>query len=174
MGGGANQTEGVRVRLSRNGESHEEWIASGWKVSLPTSAQTTQLTYGFRIEPLPVGVELTDFEVERQEGNDSPAAFKSSLRVSDAEGNAGTGSCSMNQPFNFPGHWWNTFTGLTYKVSQASWNPDNLSQSSVQILRDPGWLFKWIGSLLICSGIFTLFYLRPTPRGGRGEPKPAV
>ena len=174
MGGGPNETEGVRVRLSRNGESHEEWIASGWNVSLPTSAQTTHLTYGFRIEPLPVGVELTDFEVERQEGIDSPAAFTSSLRVSDAEGNAGTGSCSMNQPFNFPGHWWNTFTGFTYKVSQASWNPDNLSQSSVQILRDPGWLFKWIGSLLICCGIFTLFYLRPTPRGGRGEPKPAV
>ena len=46
-------------------------------------------------------------------------------------------------------------------MSQASWNPENLNQSSVQILRDPGWLFKWIGSLVICAGIFTLFYLRP-------------
>ncbi len=161
---GGNEVEGVRVRLSRRGVSHEEWIASGWNLSMPTGDQPTHVTYGFRVDPLPVGFELTDFEVERQEGNDNPAAFKSSLRATDGEGNTGTGSCSMNQPFNFPGHWWNTFTGLTYKVSQAQWNPDNLAQSSIQILRDPGWTFKWMGSLLICTGIFTLFYLRPSPR----------
>ena len=57
-----------------------------------------------------------------------------------------------------------TFSGLTYKISQASWNPENLDQSSVQILRDPGWSLKWIGSLLICFGIFMLFYLRPVPK----------
>jgi len=34
----------------------------------------------------------------------------------------------------------------------------------VQILRDPGWSMKWIGSLLICLGIFMLFYLRPVPK----------
>jgi hypothetical protein len=45
-------------------------------------------------------------------------------------------------------------------MSQASWNPDNLGQSTIQILRDPGWLLKWIGSLLIVSGIFMLFYLK--------------
>ena len=51
-------------------------------------------------------------------------------------------------------------------MSQASWNPENLNQSSVQILRDPGWLFKWIGSCLVCAGIFTLFYLRPAKVSG--------
>jgi hypothetical protein len=45
-------------------------------------------------------------------------------------------------------------------MSQASWNPENLGQSTIQILRDPGWLLKWIGSLLIVSGIFMLFYLK--------------
>ena len=45
-------------------------------------------------------------------------------------------------------------------MSQASWNPENLGQSTVQILRDPGWLLKWIGSVLICTGIFMLFYLK--------------
>ena len=46
-------------------------------------------------------------------------------------------------------------------MSQASWNPQDRNQSVVQVLRDPGWLLKWIGSLVICTGIFTLFYLRP-------------
>jgi hypothetical protein len=56
---------------------------------------------------------------------------------------------------------------MTFKMSQASWNPENLGQSTIQILRDPGWSLKWIGSLLICSGVFMLFYVkkfrRPTP-----------
>jgi hypothetical protein len=45
-------------------------------------------------------------------------------------------------------------------MSQASWNPDNLGQSTIQILRDPGWLAKWIGSLLIVTGVFLLFYVK--------------
>ncbi len=52
------------------------------------------------------------------------------------------------------------WTGLTFKMSQASWNPENLGQSTIQILRDPGWLLKWVGSILICSGIFMLFYVK--------------
>jgi hypothetical protein len=31
----------------------------------------------------------------------------------------------------------------------------------VQVLRDPGWMLKWVGCLMICYGIFTMFYLRP-------------
>lgn len=160
----ANHTEGVKVRLSKGAESHEDWAAIGWTVSLPTGGKPTQLSYGFQIEQLPIGLQLTDFRVERDEGNDNPAGFKSDLKLTDIDGATGTGSCSMNTPFSYPGHWWNTFSGMTFKMSQASWNPENLNQSTVQILRDPGWLFKWIGSLLIVGGIFTLFYLRPAPK----------
>ncbi|MEP6937270.1 MAG: hypothetical protein ABI871_04295, partial [Chthoniobacterales bacterium] len=65
---------------------------------------------------------------------------------------------------------WRTWTGLTYKMSQASWNPENLGQSTIQILRDPGWLLKWIGSLLVVTGIFMLFYLRGFRRPGKSAP----
>jgi hypothetical protein len=157
-----NHTEGVKVRLSRDGESHEEWAAAGWTVTLPTTPQATRLAYDYEVDPLPIGLQLTNFDVEFNEGTADPASFKSTLLVTDMEGNSGTGACSMNHPFNFPGHWWNTFSGLTFKMSQASWNPDNMSQSVIQILRDPGWILKWIGSLLIVSGIFSLFYLRPS------------
>ncbi len=153
--------EGLRVRLSKGGENREEWVPTGWAITLPTSPQPTRLAYDFQIEPLPIGLQLEGFEVTFNEGTDNPANFKSNLKVTDVEGATGAGSCSMNHPFNFPGHWWNTFSGLTFKMSQASWNPEDLNQSVVQILRDPGWLLKWIGSLLVCVGIFTMFYLRP-------------
>jgi len=40
----------------------------------------------------------------------------------------------------------------------------------VQILRDPGWLLKWIGSLLVVIGVFMMFYLQPYREQTEGEP----
>ena len=157
----ANLTEGIKVEFSHGDEHDEEWLASGWQVDLPASSETLHASFGPKIYPLPVSLSLQDFQVERSEGTDTPAGFKSTLLVRDAAGNSATGSCSMNEPMNFPDEMWRRWTGLTYKISQASWNPDNLHQSSVQILLDPGWLFKWVGSLMVCLGIFTMFYLRP-------------
>ena len=128
------------------------------------------VAYGWKIIGLPIGLELLDFEVKRNEGSDSPAGFKSTLRVVTADGETATGACWMNHPFSFPGTWWRTWTGLTYKISQASWNPENLNQSTVQILRDPGWLLKWIGSLLVVIGVFMMFYLQPYRKQTEGEP----
>ena len=178
-GGGAtganqdNPSEGVRVRLSKNGEDREEWVPTNWSITLPTTPQPTRLSYENEINPLPIGLQLTDFHVAFNEGTDNPASFQSDLKVTDLEGGTATGSCSMNNPFNFPGHWWNTFSGQTFKMSQASWNPEDRNQSVVQILRDPGWLLKWIGSLLICLGIFTMFYLRPVKMPVERPARPA-
>ena len=165
----ADLPDGVRIRIEQNGERFEQWVPAGWQITVPTSPNETQIAYGWKTIPLPIGLELLDFEVKRNEGSDSPAGFKSTVRVSTAEGDTATGSCWMNNPFSFPGAWWRTWTGLTYKMSQASWNPDNLGQSTVQILRDPGWLLKWIGSLLIVAGVFMMFYLQPYRKQTVGE-----
>ena len=163
----ANVPDGVRVRVQQGGQTHEQWVPSGWQIAMPISPAPIQVAFGWKQHQLPIALELLDFEVQRNEGSDSPAGFKSTVRVTDREGGTATGQCWMNNPFSYPGQWWRTWTGLTYKMSQASWNPENLGQSTIQILRDPGWLLKWIGSLLICTGIFMLFYLkgfrRPTP-----------
>ena len=176
----ADLSDGVRVRLQQNGETLERWAPAGWQIEIPirqgadsssqTSPNQTMFVYGWRTVSLPIGLELLDFEVKRNEGSDSPAGFKSTLRVSTADGETATGSCWMNNPFSFPGNWWRTWTGLTYKISQASWNPENLNQSSVQILRDPGWLLKWIGSLLVVIGVFMMFYLQPYRKQTEGQP----
>ena len=162
--------DGIRVRVVQGDQTFEQWLPSGWQIAIPTSPHETQLAYGFKTIALPIGLELLDFEVKRNEGSDSPAGFKSTLRVSTAEGEATTGQCWMNNPFSFPADSLHTWTGHTFKISQASWNPDNLNQSTVQILRDPGWLFKWIGSLLVVSGVFMMFYLRPYRKQTVGEP----
>jgi hypothetical protein len=162
--------DGVRVRIQQNGETLERWAPAGWQIAIPTSPSPTMVAYGWKTVSLPIGLELLDFEVKRNEGSDSPAGFKSTLRIVTADGETATGSCWMNHPFSYPGTWWRTWTGLTYKISQASWNPENLGQSTVQILRDPGWLLKWIGSLLVVIGVFMMFYLQPYRKQTEGEP----
>jgi hypothetical protein len=162
--------DGVRVRFEQNGEKLEQWVPAGWQITVPTSPNETRVAYGFETIPLPIGLELLDFEVKRNEGSDSPAGFKSTLRVSTLDAETAQGQCWMNNPFSYPGSWLNTWSGQTYKISQASWNPENLNQSTVQILRDPGWILKWIGSLLIVTGVFMMFYLRPYRKQTVGEP----
>jgi hypothetical protein len=156
--------EGILISAARGSDVVKQWVPLGWQVSVPTEPQPLLIGYGNKQIPLPIGLQLRDFQVDWNEGTDTPAGFKSTLDVVDRDtGDVTTGQCWMNHPMSVPGAWWNTFTGLTYKLSQASWNPQNLSQSSIQILRDPGWSLKWIGSLVIVSGIFSLFYLRPYP-----------
>ena len=157
---GPELPDGVRIRIEQSGKASEQWVPAGWQVAMPAGPADVQVAYGWKQIPLPIGLELLDFEVQRNEGSDSPAGFKSTVRVTTAEGQTATGQCWMNNPFSYPGEWWRIWSGLTFKMSQASWNPDNLGQSTIQILRDPGWLWKWIGSLLIVSGIFMLFYLK--------------
>ena len=166
----AELPDGVRVRVQQRGETFEQWVPAGWQITVPTSPSETMIAYGWKTIPLPIGLELLDFEVKRNEGSDSPAGFKSTLRVTNSDGETATGSCWMNNPFSYPAGLLHTWTGLTYKLSQASWNPDNLAQSTVQILRDPGWLLKWIGSLLVVIGVFMMFYLQPYRKQTEGEP----
>src|SRR6267378_2790625 len=166
----ADFPDGVRVRIQQNGETLEQWVPAGWQIAIPTAPNKTMIAYGWEVIGLPIGLQLLDFEVKRNEGSDSPAGFKSTLQIVTADGETATGSCWMNNPFSYPGAWWHTWTGLTYKISQASWNPENLGQSTVQILRDPGWLLKWIGSLLVVIGVFMMFYLQPYRKQTEGEP----
>ena len=160
QGEGSNVPDGVKIRVQQGPSAIEQWVPAGWQIAVPTEPEPIQVAFGWKQQPLPIALELLDFEVQRNEGSESPAGFKSSVRVTDREGGTATGQCWMNNPFSYPGAMWRTWTGLTYKMSQASWNPENLNQSTIQILRDPGWLLKWVGSLLICTGIFMLFYLK--------------
>jgi hypothetical protein len=166
----ADLPDGVRIRIEQNGEKFDQWVPAGWQITVPTSPNETMIAFGWKTLALPIGLELLNFEVKRNEGSDSPAGFKSTLRISAADGDSATGQCWMNNPFSYPAGWWRTWSGLTYKISQASWNPENLAQSTVQILRDPGWLLKWIGSLLVVAGVFMMFYLQPYRKQTEGRP----
>lgn len=165
MGGTAIPAIRARLREVDGSEGQPVWIRSGRGEEVFGTTQVIFTGFGLRTQPVPFTVSLLDFQVPRDEGTDTPANFIATLAFRDL--NSGTTVrrfSRMNHPASYPGDWWHVMTGVNYKFSQASWNPENLDETTLQVLYDPGWLFKWIGSLMICTGIFIMFYFKPYAR----------
>lgn len=157
-------TPGLRVRLvdpaGAAGAPH--WLASGDTLTLNGDGVAARIGYGLELRPVPFEIRLRNFEVPRLEGTDTPANFIASVEFRDPKtGATKQDVAQMNHPASWPGDALAVTTGWNYKFSQAQWNPDNLDETTLQVLYDPGWLLKWTGSLAICCGIFIMFYLRP-------------
>jgi len=155
---------GFRVRLERSdGRSGDaRWVGPGSMVPLVVGADTARIGYGLEARPLPFSIGLKKFEVPRNEGTQTPSNFIATVEFIDPRtGVQREGTARMNHPASFPGTPWANFTGFNYKFSQAEWNPLDLGETTLQVLYDPGWMLKWIGSLAICLGIALMFYFRP-------------
>ncbi|MBI4659366.1 MAG: cytochrome c biogenesis protein ResB [Verrucomicrobia bacterium] len=156
---------GVLVQVNQGDQTVRQWIASGVPAEMHVGDELLQLSFGQPFHPLDFDLTLDAFEVERDEGTQNPAGFKSHVRFTDpASKTSLQREIWMNHPADYPDFPGASLLGTTYKFSQASWNPNNLNQTTLQVVRDPGWSLKWIGSLLLCGGIFTMFYLKPHPR----------
>ena len=158
---------GFRARLETPGGTRgpDRWVESGEVTSLTDGSNVVRVAYGLESKPLPFSLRLLNFEIPRDEGTDSPANFLATVEFQDAKtGATKTGVAEMNRPASFPGTFAANLTGINYKFSQAEWNPKNLDETTLQVLYDPGWLFKWLGSLGIVAGISIMFYWKP---GGR-------
>ncbi len=160
---------GIRALLlgsDGNPRGEPVWMPAGQNVFLGDGEHVVRAAFGHRIRPLPFGITLLKFEVPRDEGTDRPADFRSTVRFDEASsGRSVEALVRMNHPASFPPGVWGQLSGQTYKFSQAEWNPQNLRETTLQVLHDPGWLPKWVGSVMICLGIGVMFYL--TPRNGK-------
>ena len=169
---------GIRAHLTGPGaDSEPVWIPAGSWRELVHGQDLVRVGFGQKVVPLNFLITLEDFQVPRDEGTDTPADYISSLRFDDMKtGEVVRGTAHMNSPAMFPGGFWRSLVGWNYKFSQANWDPQNLNQTTLQVLYDPGWPFKWTGSLGICCGIALMFYFMPRrsarERGGRDDPSP--
>ena len=100
---------------------------------------------------LPFAVKLEDFIVDRNEGSQSVAMWTSKITIADQQNNIlEDRDVWMNHPTWYQG----------WKIAQASWNPGDLSQSTLQVKREPAWVtaLTWLGSGLVILGIAIMFY----------------
>lgn len=161
---GESGVPGFRARLEAPGEKPGEsrWVESGAITTLTNGKNIVRIGYGLELRPLPFSLRLVNFEVPRYEGTETPSNFIASVEFTDLKtGAKKSGTARMNHPASFPGTLGANLTGINYKFSQAEWNPRDLGETTLQVLYDPGWLFKWVGSLAICAGIAVMFYFKP-------------
>jgi hypothetical protein len=164
LGKGEQGLPGFRAHLESNDGKRgpDRWIESGQITPLTDGTRVVRIGYGLETKPLPFSLRLINFEVPRDEGTDTPSNFLATIEFRDsATGATKTGVAKMNHPASFPGTLLASLTGINYKFSQAEWNPRDLGETTLQVLYDPGWLLKWIGSLGICVGIAIMFYWKP-------------
>lgn len=158
----------ARLRSPDGNSGAARWIASGTSAVLTSSNAASRIGFGLELQSLPFSIRLDSFDVPRDPGTDEPANFRASITFADAKKNLEIpAQLEMNHPATFPPGLLPQVTGLSYKFSQAGWDPQDLNRTTLQVLHDPGWLLKWSGSLLMVAGIFSMFYLR---RGPQSQP----
>jgi hypothetical protein len=139
----------LRVTVHGVGEPRSAWLLFGQPIQLGSA----QLMFAWDTMQLPFTVTLEDFVVERDEGSHNVAGWTSKVLFTDSvSGEQKRADVWMNHPAVFHG----------YKFSQASWNPQDLKYTVLQVKKDPSWVIAltWGGSALTILGIGLMFYAR--------------
>jgi hypothetical protein len=144
----------LRVTVHGAGTARAEWLMFGQPIALRGgTGNPMHLVFAWDSMELPFTVALEDFVVERDEGSQNVAGWTSKVLFTDAAtGERKHADVWMNHPAVFKG----------YKFSQASWNPQDLKYTVLQVKKDPLWVIvlTWSGSGLTILGIALMFYAR--------------
>ncbi|MEM8721579.1 MAG: cytochrome c biogenesis protein ResB [Cyanobacteria bacterium P01_G01_bin.39] len=145
------QTEGFPALLVQTKSGQATWLPWGEASAIRDQGQEIYAAFNPKVYKLPFGIKLEDFIVDRNEGSESVAMWTSKIRIEDPENNqVEQRKVWMNNPTWYHG----------WKIAQASWNPGDLQQSTLQVKREPAWItaLTWIGSALVCLGLAVMFY----------------
>lgn len=143
----------LRVTIHGDGPARSEWLLFGKPILMRPGGRTLHLVFAWDTMQLPFTAALEDFVVERDEGSHNVAGWTSKVIFTDpASGQQKKADVWMNHPAVFKG----------YKFSQASWDPNDLKYTVLQVKKDPLWVIvlTWGGSVLTIVGIAVMFYAR--------------
>ena len=129
----------------------DQWLTWGEPTEIKTASDSLFAAFSPQSLELPFAVSLADFIVERNEGSESVAMWTSQIKLASPTSAAIVDrSVWMNHPTWYGG----------WKLAQASWNPGDLQQSTLQLKREPVWItaLTWSGSILVVGGIAVMFY----------------
>ena len=143
--------ENVPALLVKTETGKETWIPWAEPTVIEDGDKEIYAAFSPKLLEIPFAVKLEDFIVDRNEGSESVAMWTSKIRIDDTVTNTSEQrKVWMNHPTWYKG----------WKLAQASWNPGDLKQSTLQVKREPAWVTAttWLGSILVVMGIATIFY----------------
>ena len=141
------------IHIDLNGE--RRWIEQGASAQILNSNRLFYVQYTKRRVDLGFEISLNDFRIKFYEGSNQPMSYESRVRVPGVGDNI---VIKMNEPLDHKGF---TFYQSSYS-SDAEGNP---VISVLSVNRDPGRWVKYVGCILLVSGILLMFYFRPVYSG---------
>lgn len=145
------QIQGIPALLVKTEGENKTWLPWGEAKTIAAPEGEAFAAFGPKLIQLPFQIALEDFIIDRNEGEDSIAMWTSKIRIEDSEqGIVTQRNVWMNHPTWYGG----------WKIAQASWDPNDLQQSTLQVKREPVWVtsLTWSGSALIVLGLIIMFY----------------
>ena len=143
--------------VATDADAEPVWVPWGKPTTVASAQGDWYVAFSPKLLQLPFSLKLNDFIVERNEGSESVAMWTSAVSLFDPFARkAGDAQVErrvwMNNPTWFKG----------WKIAQASWNPGDLSQSTLQVKREPWWVtaLTWLGSMMVTMGVAVMFYGR--------------
>jgi len=143
--------QGAPALLVKTETGRETWLPWGEASAIRDGDREIYAAFSPKMYQIPFGIKLEDFIVDRNEGSESVAMWTSRIRIEDSQNNnVEQRKVWMNNPTWYKG----------WKIAQASWNPGDLQQSTLQVKREPAWVtaLTWTGSALVILGIAVMFY----------------
>lgn len=144
-------------------EGSQDVVAVAWKDQqpLPTPGRNILIGYGPRSVELPFTIRLNDFRKMDYPGTAMAMAYESEVVITSAERGDEPFLVHMNSPYEH----------APWKVYQSGFVGETVSVLSV--MRDPGLGTTYLGSVVLCVGIFLTFFSRSLSWGHPGIPAPA-
>ena len=152
------------VEVSFAGKTHEIWLRRSQQPdgfeTIETERGPVRLSLGYERAPLGFSLKLLDFKRGMNPGRMGNASFASKVQLlDDAQGIDRQREISMNRPL--------AHGKFTFYQSSFSEMPDGTALSVLSAAHDPGRLLKYLGSVMLCVGIFIVYYMKSVFRTRR-------
>ncbi|MEK7469195.1 MAG: cytochrome c biogenesis protein ResB [Planctomycetota bacterium] len=146
------------IHLTWRGGSSEtnRWIPLGATRELTLNGSTLYFNYTQIEAALPFVVQLNDFRLRHYEGSGVPSSIESLVTVREAGKPGYERLISVNNPLEFPDKTWGV-----WKVTQNSYDRATQTASTFSVSYDPGRPVVYAGFLIVCAGVFFMFWIRP-------------
>jgi len=147
---GAPNNPAIQVEAVGVGGTNTQWVFARFPDFGSHSAAGAALPLNFRYFSVPA---------DEMGGQGDIKAFKSAVEVIENGSVVGTRTIAVNAPFS-----WKGFT-----FYQTSYNPDDLTWSALQVVRDPGVPIVYTGFILMMAGLTLVFCVGPWLGGQRRQ-----
>jgi len=163
FGGGrvAREEAAALVEVTAYGTAQQVWLgrndAEYGRQRLATPQGPLDVTFGYESLRLQFSLQLLQFKRGVNPGRMGDASFASSVKLIDkARGTEEVREISMNRPL--------VHDKYTFYQSSYEERPGESKTSMLSVSYDPGRFWKYLGSVILCLGIFTTYYLKARPR----------